>query len=462
MANQTTYTGNKTGSSYNVTVSKPIDVRTVVDTVEDLTNGTIPYIYQGLVVNVKGTGDLYILTTPVRLANQLSSWAKIGALSPEDYVKPEDLEGYVKAEDIADLVSESDLAVYVKTEDIADFIKESDLEDYAKKEDIENFLTASDVDDFVKLEELNEILDEELADKFVSQSDLTLYVKAEDLMDYVTSSEFDARLAEIKIPENVSAFNNDAGYLTNLDLPDFLMESDLDGYVKVEDLEDYIPKSELDELVSKSDLDGYVKTEDAIDFLTGSDLDDYARLEDVPTEGSFPDGSDIEDEEASVDGYATVQDVMDYVNALLEKKKEIEDSIRYAYINGYALDATPTDITVFNKFLLNSEGDTVLEIYAPVEITAYDPVTYEDLPSVKLVVDVPDGYYIREAYIWNDDAGTSGAYELMNNDPRAFGVNPRYSSRVIDGITYYSYARGPVDETVANSGEKYKIIITKQ
>ena len=78
MANSTTYTGNKNGSSYIPTVAKPIDIRTVVNAVEDLTNGTIPYIYQGLVVNIKGTGDLYILTTPVRLANQLSSWVKVG------------------------------------------------------------------------------------------------------------------------------------------------------------------------------------------------------------------------------------------------------------------------------------------------------------------------------------------------------------------------------------------------
>lgn len=86
MANQTTYTGNKTGSSYIPTVAKPIDVRTVINTVEDLTNGTIPYLYQGIVVNVKGTGDLYVLVTNARLANQQSSWVKVGSttIDPAD------------------------------------------------------------------------------------------------------------------------------------------------------------------------------------------------------------------------------------------------------------------------------------------------------------------------------------------------------------------------------------------
>ena len=80
------YQGNKNGTSYIPTVSKPIDVRTVVDSIEDLTNGSIPRLYQGLVVNIKGTGDLYVLTTNALKANKIESWVKVGLseINPAD------------------------------------------------------------------------------------------------------------------------------------------------------------------------------------------------------------------------------------------------------------------------------------------------------------------------------------------------------------------------------------------
>ena len=78
------YQGNKNGTSYIPTVAKPIDVRTVVDSIDDLTNGSIPRLYQGLVVNIKGTGDLYVLTTNALKANKIESWAKVGEINPAD------------------------------------------------------------------------------------------------------------------------------------------------------------------------------------------------------------------------------------------------------------------------------------------------------------------------------------------------------------------------------------------
>lgn len=57
----------------------PADIRTVVSNVEDLTNGTIPNVYQGLVVNVAGTGDLYVfIGTSIRAAKLPENWIKVG------------------------------------------------------------------------------------------------------------------------------------------------------------------------------------------------------------------------------------------------------------------------------------------------------------------------------------------------------------------------------------------------
>ena len=153
---------------------------------------------------------------------------------------------------------------------------------------------------------------------------------------------------------------------------------------------------------------------------------------------------------------------MDYVNALIEKKKDelvpVGPGTPYAYITGYALDGTPTDITVFNPFVLNETGDTTIEVYTSSELSVWNPETYEDLPCVKFTVDIPEGYVLTAAYIWNDELGAEGEYES-----KSFDTNARYSSRLIDGVTYNSYTRGPAnDPTAMPAGEKYKIIITKQ
>ena len=50
-------------NNFDVKVTKPLDIRLVVDSYEDLTNGSIEAPYQGMVVNIKGTSQLWILKT---------------------------------------------------------------------------------------------------------------------------------------------------------------------------------------------------------------------------------------------------------------------------------------------------------------------------------------------------------------------------------------------------------------
>ena len=54
------YNSNLRVTGLYITENGPVDIRTVVSNVEDLTNGTIPNVYKGIVVNVAGTGDLYV------------------------------------------------------------------------------------------------------------------------------------------------------------------------------------------------------------------------------------------------------------------------------------------------------------------------------------------------------------------------------------------------------------------
>ena len=100
---QLPYTGSLNVPALKVNEQKPIDVRTVVNSVEDLTNATISNLYTGIVVNIKGTSDLYVLVSSPRLATQAASWKKVGGDADVD------LTGYVKIEDLPEFLTDSDL-----------------------------------------------------------------------------------------------------------------------------------------------------------------------------------------------------------------------------------------------------------------------------------------------------------------------------------------------------------------
>ena len=46
---------------FDVQTTRPLDIRLVVDSVNDLINGSIEAPYKGMVVNIAGTSELYIL-----------------------------------------------------------------------------------------------------------------------------------------------------------------------------------------------------------------------------------------------------------------------------------------------------------------------------------------------------------------------------------------------------------------
>ena len=210
---------------------------------------------------------------------------------------------------------------------------------------------------------------------------------------------------------------------------------------------------------------GFVGTkEEWLESLKGEGLsaEDKAKIDSIPSDlstGSFPGSSTVDSPTATSNGFATVQDVMDYVNALIEKKKDelvpVEPGTPYAYITGYALDGTPTDIMMFNQFKLNESGDTELEIWSAKEIGSYDEKG-NDLPSIKLTVDIPSDYSIKESYQWNP---ITNAYALIEDG--LFEQNPRYASRTINGVVYNSYVRKVSDPYSIREDTRYKIIFTK-
>lgn len=65
-------------SNFNVQGTYPLDDRLVVDSIEDLTNGSIESPYQGMNVTIKGTSEIWILKTQgIEASHNINNWAKV-------------------------------------------------------------------------------------------------------------------------------------------------------------------------------------------------------------------------------------------------------------------------------------------------------------------------------------------------------------------------------------------------
>ena len=208
-------------SNFDVQATRPLDNRLVVDSYDDLTNGSIAYPYQGMVVNIKGTSELWILKTQgVEASHHLENWELVtgsGISGDVEQIIQEvwDRLGLTESdidnikENIGDFLTSSDLDGYVKLEELPDFLVASDLDGYVKTEDIEDFLTSSDLDGYVKIEKLEDYIPKTELENLAKKSDLVGYVRFEDVTDFLTASD---------IPTKVSEFINDAGYVTGSDI----------------------------------------------------------------------------------------------------------------------------------------------------------------------------------------------------------------------------------------------------
>ena len=234
----------------------------------------------------------------------------------------------------------------------------------------------------------------------------------------------------IKIPEvptKVSAFTNDSGYITRLDI-----EGDL---LSPED------KAALE----------------AIKDLGSSDVET----------GTFPSGQDVENTTAPSDGLTTVQDVINYVNAFFEKKKDeltpsgvVKD---YLYVNGVSYtddNVLPTPGTIYDmncyeiSDALISDG---LKVYVGPEILGFndgDPTT--TIYSEVFSVDVPTGYSI-EVHNWDSDNNKwfDAVQPMM--------PNPKQATKLYGGKAYNCFVR-KLDNNFTEAlpvNVRYKIIINK-
>ena len=218
---------------------------------------------------------------------------------------------------------------------------------------------------------------------------------------------------------------------------------------------------------------GFVGTEEGwLESLKGEGLsaEDKAKIDSIPSDlstGSFPGSSTVDSPTATSNGFATVQDVMDYVNALIEKKKdelvpsgEVKD---YLYVNGVSYtddNVLPTPGTIYDMNCYEISDSLIsdgLKVYVGPEILGFDegdPTT--TIYSEVFSVDVPTGYSI-EVHNWDSDNNKwfDAVLPMMSN--------PKQATKLYGGKTYNCFVRKLDDNfnDVILVNTRYKIIINK-
>ena len=239
---------------------------------------------------------------------------------------------------------------------------------------------------------------------------------------------------------------------------------------------------------------GFVGTEaEWLESLKGEGLsaEDKAKIDSIPSDlstGSFPESSTVDSPTATSNGFATVQDVMDYVNALIEKKKDelapSGENKDYIYINAerFTGSETPASIYKVNCYevdniepfdsytgSLTAEGQAylnagkvsgtgfALEVKAAPEIYGYfdevDPsmCIYSEL----LTIDIPQGYTL-EVHNFDEDH--------YSDATEPFAVNFKGETKKYGKDTYNSYVRGTGemygrDSNIMNGVVRYLVIL---
>ena len=267
-----------------------------------------------------------------------------------------------------------------------------------------------------------------------------------DLNGKVSQDEFDTlkgAVDAIQIPTKVSEFENDKKYITRLEI-----ESD---FLTTED------RAALD----------------AIKDLGASDV----------TTGEFPvvnPDTPTDPTEAALDGLATVQDVMNYVNALIEKKKgelgPVEPGIPYLYTNGYRVGDTAIGLTdTLNRYeiVLNENNEFEIELLHKNEEDGYydteDPTGSYYGTYFKVIV--PNGYTVK-TYLWDDTANppayksddtsvTDPAYSLIAEDVTPDNTTYYYKD-VVDRFLF-SGAKIAIEDDIQQSydGHLIKLVLKK-
>ena len=231
---------------------------------------------------------------------------------------------------------------------------------------------------------------------------------------------------------------------------------------------------------------GFVGTEtEWLESLKGEGLSqaDKDLISSIPSDlstGSFPESSTVDSPTATSNGFATVQDVMDYVNALIEKKKDelgpVEPGTPYLYTNGYRVGDTAIGLTdTLNRYeiVLNENNEFEIELLHKNEEDGYydteDPTGNYYGTYFKVIV--PNGYSVN-TYLWDESSNppayksddtsvTDPAYSLIAEDVTPDNTTYYYKDAV-EGFLFSGAKQAIEDDIQQNySGHLIKLVLKK-
>ena len=228
------------------------------------------------------------------------------------------------------------------------------------------------------------------------------YITGVDLSDYVTKEEIPV------VPTNVSAFNNDAGYLTEHQPIKTINGQSLIGDGDIEigtggtiDLSNYYTTAQTVSLVESAvtriedeipSLDGYATTQWVQDqhYISGVDLSDYALKSEIPTVptnvSAFNNDAGYLTQHQSLSAYSTTQEVINMINQSVSGKQDTLSAGTNVQINGNVISASDTKYTAGDGISISNQNviSTVTKFWCGDE-AAYNQIAIKDPNTIYLV-----------------------------------------------------------------------------
>ena len=324
----------------------------------DLTNK--PSLFSGDYNDLTNLPDLSVLATQSYVDQQIATVSGGGNIDLSGYVTETELStalaNYQPSIDLSTYYTKTEVDALIPTTfsgDYNDLINKPtipvmpDLSNYALRSEVPSltgYATVGYVDSRIP-DPTNLVTDTELANALAN------YQPTVDLSAYATQTDLSTAIAAISIPTNVSELTNDAGYITNTAIADFITEQEIDSKIAsavtggTVDLSNFVTDSELNTAISNLNIPvvptnvaafindaGYQTAQDVQNALP--DLSPYALIANIPT---APDLSNyaLRSEIPSLTGYATV-----------------------GYVDS-RIDATHQDLVLNGTLLSITNGNTV-------------------------------------------------------------------------------------------------------
>ena len=216
---------------------------------------------------------------PTKLSQLINDMKYISTIPDEYITKAElDIKGYLTEQDLADYAKKSDINTVVsQIVDSEGYITESELDakNYLTEQDLTNYALKTDIPTVPT--KVSELINDsgymtEIPEDYATKDYVDDKVANIDIDDATTNLTGYAKLTDI--PTNVSAFNNDKGYITSIP-SEYITESELLGY-------DYATESYVNTKITEAglgdenygvDLSSYV-TEDELAAMGYTTLDE--------------------------------------------------------------------------------------------------------------------------------------------------------------------------------------------